>query len=99
MAKVIAFRRDRKYEHDPIFFTKDQITLGTVLIYAGRREHSAWIVSRIITTNTRGARHNVPAVLKFSDQVYLRRSNGPPSNAQRAMSFGYLCYSAIWRIG
>lgn len=92
-------REDRKYKPDPIFFIKDQFSVGTVLIHSGRKDHSAWIVTRIINTNSRGARHLVDTVQKFDDRVYMKRSNGTASMAQRGMTFGYLCYSAIWRVG
>lgn len=92
-------KKPKTYDSDAVFFTKNQISVGTVMIYVGRLDPSAWIVSKIVNTDSNGKRHLVQTVEKFDDIVYLKRSNGTPSMAQRAATFAYLSYSAIWRVG
>ena len=92
-------RRGKTYAHDPVFFTKDQIRVGTVLVHVGRLDPSAWEVVRIAHTNIREVRHWVDTVESFADRVYLKRSNGGITSPLRVLGFGYLCYSAVWRVG
>jgi hypothetical protein len=97
-ATVIPIRRKGKhYAHDPVFFTKDQIVVGTTLIHVGRLDPSAWIVERIVHITQRGGRRQVNVVETFSDLIYLRRANGAPP--LKKLNFGYMCYSAVWRVG
>lgn len=99
-AKVIPLvtrKQVNKYQHDPIFFTKDQIHVGVTMIHVGRLDPSAWIVERIVNVTPRGGRRHVNVVETFADLVYLRRANAAPP--MKKISFGYMCYSAIWRVG
>lgn len=100
LKNVIPLRRANKqkaYAHDPIFFTKDQISVGVTMIHVGRLYPSAWVVERIVNLTPRGARRAVQTVQTFADLIYLRRANGAPP--LKRTTFGYLCYSAIWRVG
>lgn len=96
-SNVTSFRRQKSYQHDPVFFTKDQIKVGTTMIHCGRKDPSAWLVTRIVNITPRGGRRPVNTVEAFADLIYMRRANGQPP--MRRSTFGYLCYSAVWRVG
>jgi hypothetical protein len=84
---------------DSVFFIKAQVKLGTHLLCLGRRERpTAWIVTRIISHSASGKPLHLDEVQYLSDRVYLRRANGTLAHAERSGTFGYLSYSAIWRI-
>lgn len=87
----------KAYAHDPVFFTKDQIHVGVTLIHVGRLDPSAWVVDRIVHITPRGGRRPVETVETFADLIYLRRANGVPP--LKKLNFGYMCYSAVWRVG
>ena len=95
---------------DPVFFRKEQLTIGTKLVYMGRTDpNSIWEVSKIhhnyydVYSNIRHRNVKVPKT--FLSLIFLRRiSNAPPIKGRKKMgnrlelNFGYLSYSAIWRI-
>lgn len=90
-------KQRRVYAHDPVFFTKEQIQVGTTMIHVGRLDPSAWVVSRIVNITPRGGRRSVTTVETFADLIYLRKANGAPP--MKRTTFGYICYSAVWRVG
>jgi hypothetical protein len=78
---------------DPIFFSKHRLRHGTLLRCHGRRSNGAlWYVDRIVTKK-KGETVIFPTALH--DLVRLR--NGM-NNGIVWRTFGYLSYSAIWRI-
>ena len=87
------------YKHDNIFFTKEQIKLGTVLRCVGRlHTNTLWEVEKIIADfrkrNGGGVKH-LDQVSRLQDEVHLiSRGNG---RDRRVATFGALSYSAIWR--
>jgi hypothetical protein len=84
---------------DSVFFIKAQISIGLNLICMGRlAKPSGWIVTRIISHHTNGKPMHVNTVQYLSDRIYLRRANASGTMAERSGTFGYLSYSAIWRI-
>jgi hypothetical protein len=98
---AITKESSRWQEHDPVFFHKEQIHVGTRLIYFGRTHHGElWQVAAITTyrLNSRGRTisESVNDVLKLSDDVTLVRIGGEQS--ARKVSFGYISYTSIWRI-
>ena len=82
-----------KVEGDPIFFEKRQLRVGMTLVYYGRTNpNSRWIIDAIYTGVTH--RHTIfPETLK--DLVQLTERG---TGRRRLMKFGYLSYSAIWRL-
>lgn len=86
---------------DSIFFHKGQLTTKTRLVYRGRLDPgSLWRVTSIVTydrplgTGTY-RRREVSSVVRLNDDITLTRIG---SNETRSASFGYLSYSAIWRL-
>ncbi len=87
---------------DPIFFSKEDIKLHTRIIYYGVSDPlSEWRVAKIIsyfTTDVRGQweQREVPEVRHLDDDVYLVNVNN--RNAKMKLTFGYMRYSAIYRL-
>jgi len=84
--------------HDPVFFHKSQIRIGTKLQYFGRIDHGeVWEVTEIKTyrfaKTGRVITRKVEVVEKLSDDIVLMRGNN-----WRQVSFAYLSYAAVWRI-
>ncbi len=91
---------------DPVFFKKNQITIGTELVYYGRHAPGTkWKVARILhfyneTPNKRNhwegrlrlRRVEHPETL--NDALVLHCENG----ARMELTFQYVSYSAIWRL-
>ena len=88
---------------DPVFFAKEDIKVGTILLHMGRLEENQRRYKVVqIHTFTKSDKENfrqesVDEVQKLSDVVYMTAVSGPPTFRRRA-TFGYLSYSAIWRI-
>lgn len=84
---------------DSVFFIKSQLKVGTHLLCLGRLERpTVWTVTRIVSHRPNGLPLSTGEVQYLSDRIYFRRSNGTRGNAERSGTFGYLSYSAIWRI-
>jgi hypothetical protein len=78
---------------DQIFFEKRQLRKGMSLRYYGRRSAGQlWFVDRIATVGE-GKTTDSPTTLR--DWVRLRSAVG---GEIRWLLFGYLSYSAIWRL-
>jgi hypothetical protein len=88
---------------DPIFFKKEDITVGRTLLYYGLSDPMGeWEVKKIIswfTTDERGKwePREVPEVRHLDDDVYIVKIGN--SRIRRKFTFGYIRYSAIWRLG
>lgn len=83
----------RQLQSDSIFFSKADLHVGSSLRYYGRREMGQlWFVDRIATASE-GKRADTPTTLR--DWVRLRSAVG---GEIRWLLFGYLSYSAIWRL-
>jgi hypothetical protein len=88
---------------DDIFFTIHQIQLGTKLLCLGRLDpHSIWEVVAITNGPTlrraRGRLISQDTVQHLTDICHLRRLRGAGEDYPRQGNFGYLSYSAIWRL-
>lgn len=86
---------------DALFFIKAQISVGTTFEHFGRLDPgSLWDVNRIVTDEPTASgvtrSKSVKTVQRFNDTVYLTRRGS--NSEKRQGSFGYLCYSAIWRL-
>ncbi len=87
---------------DAIFFRKEDIKINRKLMYHGVKDPmSEWRVTKIIsyfTTDIRGKwePREVQEVRHLDDDVYLVNVNN--RNAKLKLTFGYMRYSAIWRI-
>lgn len=83
--------------NDPVFFSKHQLRVGTMLRYFGRRNPgSLWFVTRIKLTG----RSYIPTWAAsfprtFGDLIELTCH---ATGERRHLTFAYLSYSAIWRI-
>ncbi len=85
---------------DPIFFGKGDVFPGTRIVYAGRRAPGqVWTVHSIHTpmpkkedTDERSF-EKIDHVRTLQDLIFLRHGA-----EERVAVFGYLSYSAIWRI-
>jgi hypothetical protein len=87
---------ERVYADDPVFFHKAQISVGSQLWHFGRLDpKSLWEVYAIISYNRKKQKH-IQTTSKLLDVVYMRRVNS--ENETRYMTFGYLSYSALWRL-
>jgi hypothetical protein len=87
---------------DNCFFRKEDIKIGTILVYQGRTEPMThWRVDDITSTIIR-ARYmpknvKVDMVQKLTDRLLLRRiTPGGKRRVLRDVTFQYLSYSAIW---
>jgi len=86
---------------DPIFFTKDQLRVGSYLRHYGRRHpNTTWQVEKIVSWfHSPGARYYepraVPVTRHLTDTVHLLQVG---STTRRITKFSYLSYSAIWRL-
>lgn len=94
-------KRETTQAFDQVFFHKDQIKVGTTIVCAGRLQHGTrWRVVEIITEvknkNGKWVRQSSPTVQKMTDEITLARVGS--NKDQRAGTFGYLSYSAIWRL-
>lgn len=87
----------KRTEHqpvDPIFFRKVDIFVGQKLLYMGRSApNTVWKVKSIQTDAGKKGYKYVDVVHKLADYVVL--SNGVEV---KQMTFGYMSYSAIWRL-
>lgn len=88
---------------DPIFFTKDQLHLGTNLRYYGRLNPGALFTVTHIKSWRRSSRGNYYAIRaevasRLDDDITLLCREPGKRPDIRKMRFGYLSYSAIWRI-
>lgn len=87
----------KRTEHqpvDPIFFRKVDIFLGQKLLYKGRSApDTVWTVKSIETNAGKEGYKHVDVVQKLADYVTL--SDGWET---KQMTFGYMSYSAIWRL-
>jgi hypothetical protein len=87
---------------DPIFFRKEDIKTNCRLMYYGVKDPmSEWKITKIIsyfTTDVRGKweQREVPQVRHLDDDVYLVNINN--RNMKLKLTFGYMRYSAIWRL-
>lgn len=87
-------RRTEDYPADPIFFRKVDIFPGQKLRYMGRSApNTVWTVKSIQTDAGKKGYKYVDVVNKLADYVVL--SNGVEV---KQMTFGYMSYSAIWRL-
>lgn len=100
---VIAKRPSKKPQPavDDLFFIKEQISVGIVLEHFGRLDSgSLWDVNRITTeepTSTGVTKtKSVTTVHRLHDIVHMTRRGS--SRERRQAAFGYLSYSAIWRL-
>jgi hypothetical protein len=106
---------------DLVFFTKDQLKVGSILKYYGRHEpNTTWEVKAIwhfiyvkpslnhpgrahfsskkIDSNPRNGyyrRHKVASVNSLADQVEIICKE---IKQKHMLEFGYISYSAIWRL-
>lgn len=92
-------RRSNTHPPDDVFFTKEQVKVGTVLRHMGRRNPGLrWRVVgiRSVRSSPTGQLREVRVqqVEKLSDVVDLLCENGKSA----ALYFSYLSYSAIWVI-
>src|SRR4051812_40925652 len=91
---------------DDVFFRKNQIVVGTQLVYSGRTDPGAvWEVVGIYTYDRRrGEDVMTHSVRTMADEVHVRKVSGKSNNAAHEigatifMTFVYFSYSAIWRI-
>lgn len=92
--------------HDNVFFTKEQIRVGTVLMCVGRLTYNTrWRVTKITPDyrNRHPRKDNLDRVMYLLDTVHLelmgvRLAEQSHWEANRRMSFACLSYSAIWRL-
>lgn len=92
--KVVRLR-----DPDPVFFDKISASVGTRLSYHGATGRSEWEIFRIVTLIRDRGVHREEAradVRVLGDVIHLRRTDGPLEI--RRATFGYLRYSAIWRL-
>lgn len=100
MSKVVRLRPASGHNSlDPIFFTKDQITVGTKFRYCGRTNPNGVFEVTHIKSYKKSGKGNWYAtreteVQKLNDKVTVV---GPEKDV-RTFSFSYLSYSAIWRL-
>lgn len=101
MKKSNVLRLRRPEPADPIFFNKDDVTVGTRFRYHGALGHGEWVVERIVTfTRQRDGDHvetDVQRIRVITDVLHLRKLHTTSGETRRA-TFTYLRYSAIWRI-
>lgn len=93
---------DKRALHTPDddFFTKYQITTGIQLQYRGRSDPgSLWVVTRIVSHKWTQTGNCVPETVEtvryLSDTVHMVKQG---TQERHSATFGYLSYSAIWRI-
>jgi hypothetical protein len=107
---------DQAFMADPVFFRKEQLTIGTKLVYLGRTDpNSVWEVAKIHQNYSarnifyeKVIRHrNIKTPETFLSLIFLRRISNSPQTKLKGyrkmghrleLNFGYLSYSAIWRI-
>lgn len=86
---------------DNVFFTKEQIEVGTELVYLGRHDPGVvWKVKEIRTfkiTNGQLRSHKTNKVEKLDDEVQMV-CVGQTKGRYLELTFSYLSYSAIWQI-
>jgi hypothetical protein len=82
--------------YDPIFFRKDDLKVGTELLYMGRlAPKTRWTIVEVKTDLGRGRGMKiVDGVRTLNDYLTLRSASGEI----RRMSFAYASYSAIWQL-
>ena len=84
---------------DNIFFTKDQLKVGSILKYYGRHApNTTWEVTSIrfyIMHKGQLRSHKVKSPQTLADQVEIKCRN---DGTCMECSFQYLSYSAIWRL-
>lgn len=84
---------------DPIFFHKSQIKVGSHFLHFGRRmPRTNWIVQRIWTFQKEKygrVRSYVTDVRTLNDILEMRCEE---TGEIRSVRFGYISYSAIWRL-
>lgn len=89
----------QEVHNDSIFFHKSQIRVGTNLRHFGRlNPNTTWCVTSITTYSARGGRMRFTAaneVHHMSDDITLVCNE---THEARSCTFGYLSYSAIWRL-
>lgn len=85
---------------DKVFFRKEQISVGTVLVCRGRRTNpnTTWEVRRIFTFRLvrgqyKSKKVNTVECLLDAVELYC-----PQKKKYMELSFQYLSYSAIWQI-
>lgn len=88
---------------DKVFFSVDDIHVGTMMRYMGRTApNSLWRVTRIQTFRVKSGRvydkKDVGTVKHLHDQVYMVCTTGSYRGETISVSFGYASYSAIWRL-
>lgn len=91
-------------EVDRVFFRKDDVKLGAILVYHGRtdpggRYKIVAIQSSFLTQRKRLGHHvrerrGVPAIRQLADQVTLQPLGR--NGLRRTVAFSYLSYSGIW---
>ena len=85
---------------DNVFFTKEQLTVGSQLQYFGRTNPGAIFTVTYIRSWRRSGKGNYYAtreevVQRLDDIITVVAS---PGKDMRKFSFQYLSYSAIWRL-
>lgn len=85
--------------NDSVFFTKDQLKVGSILRYYGRHApNTVWEVTSIrycVIHNSELRSHKVTIPQTLQDQVKVKCRN---DGTCMELSFQYLSYSAIWRL-
>ena len=99
-ANVIPLRPLQHNQQDEVFFTKDQITVGTKLRYFGRTNPDVVFTVTYIKSWHRSNKGNYYAAReevarRLNDEITVVSALGKD---KRVFSFAYLSYSAIWRI-
>jgi hypothetical protein len=100
----LARREGEMTDYDPVFFPKEALQIGSVLINYGRRDPgSKWTVTDIRTYVKKPSGYfelsKVREVLHLSDIVTLVRKPADIAFvSRREPTFGSLSYSAIWRL-
>lgn len=86
-------KEDASAATNAIFFSKNDITIGTKLIYHGRRRpNTVWIVVAIWTGGADHVENFRPHVRYLDDEIELHNDHGEV----KRLKFKYASYAAIW---
>jgi hypothetical protein len=89
-------RSTEQLPYDPVFFCKVDVFPGAVLTYLGRTQPgSRWVVASVQSDFGKQGYREVLAVRHLADYVTLRHEG---TGETKQATFGYLSYSAIWRL-
>ncbi len=106
LSNIVSISGDPIQQPDPVFFKKNQITIGTELVYYGRHAPGTkWKVARILHfyNEVPSRKNHWEGRLRFrrveqpqtlNDALVLHCENG----ARMELTFQYVSYSAIWRL-